>query len=1128
KGVLDRFRHTDTSSKNHAPLSSVKFDDPISTSPLAAGSSAHNSQHNSSQIEQVPAWKLVPLPRHPAYPHHAVGIDDQVDRVIQLLEWENEGNVAVILHGFGGTGKTTLADAVVARLDIQGWNFSTLVAVPDESRHQGEMIQLQEEPEQASSFIYMDNVMVPGEHLQKLLPNNCKKLRLLVSARDEMVADVISGCGIHTHLYPVRPLPFHDARELLCNKMGVAGTMQISQINQILTICDGVPLVLERVGAYICQSLDKDEACRRVIEWSEDGNPFSSAEEHSIEENGLLFDLDELPASAKEAFLDICSFFNGWDWDKVSCITGEHELNSLQKRALLLKKEECENKVTVRPIVLTIGRKMTKGKRFTSPQDLRKVLEGNDLGDIGGIKGIWLQDNVSQPFLISARKLDLMHESLRVLALGDMTIVVDGQCSQKFKQIIYFQAGLIPCLPFHPTTPQELRFLDCRVPHTADDLQLIKASRLFIYLLEIAHIMSSKLKVLNLDGDLYNHRFEIANVLQRLRGLRTLKLAEFEKLEMLPDELLLLTQLEELDLSGCKILVQLPKEVLDLRYCSSLQKLPTSFGKLFSLKVLTLVRCTSLHRLSHDIIYLSALIRIEFQESSLVSIPCRDIKLVKDISSPWSVQLTNLPKRLIEITSLRSLDLHNWSSLERLPEGFGQALQSLAELHILLCISLQELCDDFHCLASLQTLRLEYCEKLQGKWMDSVVKIKTLELVNIAGSPKLNQRWAELAKGGESWSFVVGEWPQEWEWNRMNADTQQKWNNIENVLNKDGSKLLNGEWLLTDSHGEPFSLSTAAPNTLLLLLYHYPHLSTGSFYDWYQWKFLQEIVKHEHPPPFQMIYVGKYFDQLPRGVADGITAYASVDSDAHLFFKKALNAKFPLSITCPIYVLTRVVTDEEGRKHFSTWEDITYHQCENIVLPRSRLYSELQKLTEQPQENNDKLLRALFDSEGSRTSSVFLRNYTENMGVDELHGKTVLLLISDMVEHPFQSLKDIYSKINTNDDIEILSIPIPAEVRGKHKRPPGSDLAGFESILRNVPWPVLRNPWLLKTRVYYFFKREWGDLNQGILVVVDPNGRICHKNALPLVRRWGAEVYPFTDEKMRRLEQNNMPGAEIL
>ncbi|KAH9291596.1 hypothetical protein KI387_043216, partial [Taxus chinensis] len=203
-------------------------------------------------------------------------------------------------------------------------------------------------------------------------------------------------------------------------------------------------------------------------------------------------------------------------------------------------------------------------------------------------------------------------------------------------------------------------------------------------------------------------------------------------------------------------------------------------------------------------------------------------------------------------------------------------------------------------------------------------------------------------------------------------------------------------------------------------------------------KLLEEVVKHEHPPPFQMIYVGKYSGELSKSFAERIMAYASVDSDAYLFLKKAFNVKVASSNEASVLLLLamkkvhpqlwlpEVVADEEGRKHFSTWEDIT-DSCDNFCCPKSRLYSELQKLTEQPQESNVKLLRALFDSEESRTSSIFVRNYTENMGVDELHGKTVLLLISDMVEHPFQSLKEIYSKINTNDDIEILSIPIPAK-----------------------------------------------------------------------------------------------------
>lgn len=57
--------------------------------------------------------------------------------------------------------------------------------------------------------------------------------------------------------------------------------------------------------------------------------------------------------------------------------------------------------------------------------------------------------------------------------------------------------------------------------------------------------------------------------------------------------------------------------------------------------------------------------------------------------------------------------------------------------------------------------------------------------------------------------------------------------------------------------------------------------------------------------------------------------------------------------------------------------------------------------------------------------------------------------------HKFQSLREIYSKINTNDDMEILSILFLVEVGGKSTHLlqqqvtilPDSDLADFESIL---------------------------------------------------------------------------------
>ncbi|GLJ49522.1 hypothetical protein SUGI_1049560 [Cryptomeria japonica] len=249
-------------SETHASLSSGK----------GFAADAGSSQVHPSR-SRISSCKLVPLRRDPALPNHAVGIDDQVISIIQLLEWEDETKVevAVILHGFGGTGKTTLADAVVGALDIQGWNCSKVVPVQSMENIVESQLVIQEQ-----AFIYVDNVTVRQEDLQKLLPKSCKKLiRLLLTVRDEMVADVISACVSRTHVYPIRPLPSQNTMELLCNKMGEAGMQMphhhISQINKILKICDGVPVVLERVGAYICQSLDKDEAYRRVIEWSNDG-----------------------------------------------------------------------------------------------------------------------------------------------------------------------------------------------------------------------------------------------------------------------------------------------------------------------------------------------------------------------------------------------------------------------------------------------------------------------------------------------------------------------------------------------------------------------------------------------------------------------------------------------------------------------------------------------------------------------------------------------------------------------------------------------------------------------------------------------------------------------------------------
>ena len=80
----------------------------------------------------------------------------------------------------------------------------------------------------------------------------------------------------------------------------------------------------------------------------------------------------------------------------------------------------------------------------------------------------------------------------------------------------------------------------------------------------------------------------------------------------------------------------------------------------------------------------------------------------------------------------------------------------LKALSITRCTMLKVLCDDFHCLTSLQHLYLSFCFMLEGKSMDHVVKMTGLRHLRIEESKHLVKRWAKIQKDGDgSWSSEV-------------------------------------------------------------------------------------------------------------------------------------------------------------------------------------------------------------------------------------------------------------------------------------------------------------------------------------------------------------------------------------
>eukprot|EP01018_Ginkgo_biloba_P024194 Gb_34084 [translate_table: standard] len=1099
------------------------------------------------------------LPRHKAYPEHAVGIEEQFKKVIQLLELESEKNaVAVILHGFGGMGKTTLADAVFARLDINGFKFSTVrlfenaEKVPDDKditelqkwilqeltgdKHDIQRFEhgqrlLGDVLKEKQAFIYIDNAL-EKEHLKKLLPeelNDAMNLRLLLTSRNEDVADVLKrSCGIKTcHVYYVEPLISDEAMGFFCKKMRVEKdkitSEQMPMVEKILGIYKGIPLVLDIVAGYIYSTENKDGAYRKIIEWQKTGKPFSVKKENNLEANGFIFAFEDLPESSMDTFHDICSFFTHWDWDKVAGIVGEEQLNTLKNRALLRKEK---SRVLVHDVILRIGRNQTMGKRFTTIDGLREALEDNK--DIHGIKGIWLKRWTREPFRVSAALLDSMHNSLRILSLGDMTIV-DGKCSKKFEQLIYFDASDGSNIPFDISKLKKLRFLSLERYEESKDLNdLSVASPLF----SSHSVLPPELRMINLRSkSVYGSStvpFEITGkAVRKLPKLVSLTLTSFDGLRKLPEDISCWTTTERVEFTEvhkCRRnptrLKQLPLEFgsltsleeLYLTGCKSLKELTDSFGNILSLRVLNL-KSSGLVELPDDIGNLKSLVNLNLNNcENLKSIPnsfgqlkslvasidmqnCTNLrelseefcnlKFIQDLSLGYCSALHKLPEKFKELINLKKLNLEHCKSLLRLHEGFNE-FKLLEELNLSKCEILEELCNDFQHLASLQKLKLCGCAMLEGKWMESLVKIKTLNFVNIERSEMLAY----------------------FPFSAMLHDSK----NVEKILSKSASPFFNDEWSLFDCHDKPFSASTLRCDTILLFVVHerdHTYCSWGLLENEFD-----EQISSDHN--VEIIYIGQYFSEMPVILKDRTLAYASHNSPAWKFIDGALSMlREDYRSYGSLYVITaKVEEDEEGRKHFSSWEDLSW-SLRKFVLSKSETYLRLKHLVEtssvEVQESNIKLLRVLLETDSEEKDFLLVKHNTDQkVNVEDLQGKILLLYISDYLVYGRShiiEMKKMYVEFHDKYGYEIVSIPLNIE-----------RWSDFEEIVKTVPWPVMSNPWSMKSATMCFIEDELQCSISFKLVVVEPNGRISNKNALPMVERFGAEAYPFTPSREAELK----------
>ncbi|XP_059064644.1 disease resistance protein RPV1-like [Cryptomeria japonica] len=474
--------------------------------------------------------------------------------------------------------------------------------------------------------------------------------------------------------YCMKPLQCAESKKLLSKKVfgnPDATFDSSSDIDGLVNICGGIPLVLDLVGSRLHRDRDPNNlsSLNNTIEYFK--NSLATGESELIDK---VVDVvyESLRDHYKDAFLDIAAFFSNWERRIVSYIVGEMELKTLEDVALV-KISNC--RVQLHDVVLRRGRKLSESDRITDPQSLANILEDpqgqkkvyfnskyfneivyEDFVDqkigwcfesgislmarLEKLKGIWLPWIVDDEpaFQLLAKHLDRMG-NLRILCLTSGTTVT-GVCTRKFENLRYLsvfkgqsspmELNKLPRLAiFEGRIRSDNRF--CDLPHSLRSLKVYDFE-----FLELDERFGNLVQLEELE--LWQDKQYIRKLLEsfgQLRSLRRLSLCNFRELICLPESFGQLRNLKELNMSDCPKLFSLCRNFgqlkslvyLRLRGCRSLQRLSDDFISLSCVTAIDASGCPVLEGNAVDqMIRLESLMMLDIKESPMLISRCEEVK----------------------------------------------------------------------------------------------------------------------------------------------------------------------------------------------------------------------------------------------------------------------------------------------------------------------------------------------------------------------------------------------------------------------------------------------------------------------------------------------------------------------
>ncbi|KAI9112307.1 hypothetical protein K1719_016830 [Acacia pycnantha] len=548
--------------------------------------------------------------------NHPVGLTSRMKEITQMLSDQSDEIKVVGILGMGGIGKTTIATAVYNEVvkDFEAKSF--LANIREASGSEKDLVGLQEKL--LSDILQTGKMPLNSTELGKgrmkewlrrkkaliVLDSVTNKAqldalcgsrewfgpgsRIIITTRDQHVLDIIRADNV----YKVKEMDNNESLELFswhAFKQARPTEDLIDHSRSVIAYCEGLPLALEVLGAYLCG--------RKMEDWNCVMDRLKEIPDHQIHQK-LKIGYDGLSCDyEKDIFLDICCFFIGNDRNYATQILNGCGLHAgigiTRLIELSLLRVDKNNKFDMHNLIRDMGREIVREESLKEPGNRSRLWSQKNVIHVlrnfrgtTNVNGLALNLSRTGTQSFDTKGFENM-ESLRLLQLRHVNL--NGNYKYLSKELRWL------CWHGFPSSylPQNFYLanavaIDLRYSHLT---QVWKNCQLL-----------EKLKILNLS---HSHYLRETPDFSRLPNLERLILKDCPRLSSIHESIGDLKSLILVNLKGCKDLSELPKSIYNLK----------------SLKTLIIFGCSKLENLEDGITQMESLTTLMANETAITRVP---------------------------------------------------------------------------------------------------------------------------------------------------------------------------------------------------------------------------------------------------------------------------------------------------------------------------------------------------------------------------------------------------------------------------------------------------------------------------------------------------------------------------